>query len=108
MSRAPSFTNVYWASDKEYRTQNYLKPVSGHLGFQVVIPKPDPVTVGAYYYGENPPIPNVRPPTVVTRAEGEYFAVGNELPTVAGKPRVDPKSKEMKFSRSKYTRTLKI
>ena len=110
MSRAPipSFTNVYWAPRKEFRTQNFLAPVSGHLGFQIVIPKPDPVTVGAYYYGQNPPIPNVRTPAVVTKADGEYYAVGGELPTVAGRPRIDPKSKEMQFSRQKYTKMLKV
>ena len=107
MPRGPSFTNVYWAPQKEYQPRTFLKPVSGHLGFLNVIPKPDPVTAG-YYYGQNPPISNVRPPAVITKAEGEYFAVGGELPTVAGKPRVDPKSKEMQFSRKKYTRMLKI
>jgi hypothetical protein len=102
-----SFTNVYWAPQKEFRPQSFLKPVSGHLGFQIKIPVPDPATAG-YYYGENPPINNVRPPQVVTRPDPETFVVGGEMPVVAGRARIDPKSKEMQFDRSKYTRTLKV
>ena len=103
----PSFTNVYWAPQKDFTTQTFLRPVSGHLGFQIKIPVPEPVSSG-YYYGENPPITNVRKPEIVTRSDPETFVVGGEMPVVAGRPIVDPKSKEMQFDRRKFTRTIKI
>jgi len=102
-----SFTNVFWAPPKQFVSKSFLKPISGHLGFQINIPTPDPVTSG-FYYGEGPPIYNVRPPTVVTRSDPEYYTVGGVLPTVAGRPRVDPQSKEMKFSRARFTKTIKV
>ena len=102
-----NFTNVFWTAPKQFHTQTFLKPISGHLGFQINIPKPDPVTSG-FYYGENPPINNVRAPTVVTRSDPEWYVVDGTMPTVAGHARMDPTSKAMKFSRAKYTRTIKV
>jgi len=93
-------TSPYWvqldANEVEVRP---IKPISGHLGFQMNIPWPEPVTVGAIYAGEGA-MPDRR--EVVTTAFGEYYAVDNTIPSTGGVPLVNVNEPRYRFSRNDY------
>jgi len=95
-----NFTHPYWTPPYETRLLKTLAPIANNYGFQFNLPYPDPVTAG-FYYGENPPLGRRE---YVYDSRPEYFTVGgNIMPTVNGKPRFDPHSPDMTFSREKHT-----
>ena len=93
----PSFTNLYWASDKYTHPRSYdiVNVKSNHLGIDFDMVKQDPVSAG-YYFNQN----QVTQPVKLNKGfQPEYFRGGDRvIPTVAGKPRVDPSL--YKFSRT--------
>ena len=99
-----SFRHPYWTAPVSTRPQKFLKPMLNNLGWNFNIPHEDPVTAG-FYYGEQPGIYGRR--TIVTRSDPEYYTVsGNIMPSVNGIPRMDPYSREMRFSREDYTKKV--
>ena len=88
-------TSPYW-NTQEFSTIRSQMPLSGHLGFMMQIPWPEPVTVGSSYFGENP-LPGRR--EVVTQPWGEYYAIGNTIPERV----VDPKEARYQFQRRQFT-----
>jgi len=92
-------SNVYW-NPPQY-TQTSLKPLSGHTGFLLNLPYPDPVS-GPFYYGEGSE-------NIYGKREYVYstlpdlYAIGNILPTTGGIPRVDPSGLAATHSRTDYT-----
>ena len=91
-------SNVYWSAPQ---TQTWIQDHSGHLGFQIQIPYPDPVST-PFWYGEgNEKIEGIRQLSFSTLPE--LFTVGGVLPHTAGYPRVNPKSLAGTFSREKHT-----
>ena len=75
-------TSPYWFQP-EFRPVIHDKPMVGHMGFQMSIPWPAPVTVGAIYSGDGA-LPDRR--TVETSPYGEYFAIDNTVPSSGGVP----------------------
>ena len=45
-------TSPYWYQESEFTNVKYIKPITRTLGFNMKIPWPAPVTVGAIYAGE--------------------------------------------------------
>ena len=88
--KAPS-TQVNFNSDVHF----------SHDGILYNIPFRDPVQTGFVYGEGNQNVYGLR--KLVFSTEPETFAVGNVLPTTAGIPRIDPYSRENRFSREDYT-----
>ena len=92
-------TTPFWvdkSSEKTFGTQNFTGD-----GILYNIPYRDPVQTGFVFgdgnqnvFGDN---------KLVFSTQPETFAVGNILPTVAGKPRIDPNAWQNTFSREKVT-----
>lgn len=91
-------SNAYWAPP-QYK-QSFMKPVSGHVGFLLNLPYPDPIMTPTTGEG-NQNIYGKRELVFATLPES--FAVGDILPTTGGIPRLDPNSLAGKYSRLDYT-----
>ena len=92
-------SNVYWAPPQF--TKTFLKPISGHTGFLMNIPYPDPVST-PFYYGEgSQDIYGKR--ELVYSTLPELYAIGNVMPHTAGYPRVNPRSFAARHSREQHT-----
>lgn len=72
-------TSPYWFQP-EFEPTRTQPPITD-LGFMRTIPWPAPVTVGALYTGSGA-LPDRR--TIETSPWGEYFAVGNKVPSSGG------------------------
>ena len=95
-------TSPYWVQLEPGTNESDIrpiKPITGHLGFQMNIPWPAPVTVGAIYAGAGA-MPDRR--EVVTTALGEYYAVNNTIPSTGGIPLINVNEPRFQFSRDKY------
>lgn len=91
--------NAYWAPPQYTVTQEMSR--SGHIGFFMNLPYPDPITQ-PWSYGEgNENIYGKR--ELVFTTLPEMYAVGNVLPMTSGIPRVDPRSFQAQHSREHYT-----
>ena len=88
-------SNLYWTPPAT-EIKSAL-PISGHLGFQIDIPKRDPVST-PWYYGQNA-LPDRREMSL--SGWPELYPVDNVLPTVGGIPRIDPRSFAARVSRSR-------
>ena len=95
-------TSPYWFQP-EFQPKQELKSIAGDLGFQMRIPWPLPVTVGAIYSGEGA-APDRR--EITTSPFGEWFAVDNVIPSSGGVPLVNVKEPRFQYSRSKYVHTI--
>lgn len=73
-------TSPYWFRP-EFQSIASDKPMVHTLGFQMSLPWPAPVTVGALYTGDGA-LPDRR--TIETSPFGEYFAVNDTVPTTGG------------------------
>ena len=69
------------------------------MGFQMSIPWPAPVTVGAIYSGQGA-MPDRR--TVETSPFGEYFAINDTVPSTGGVPLYDTKDPIYTYSRDDF------
>ena len=88
--KAPS-TQVSFNSDTHF----------SHDGIIYNIPYRDPVQTGFVYGDGNQTVFGEQ--KLVFSTQPETFAVGNILPTTAGRPRIDPNSRENRFHREDYT-----
>ena len=97
-------SNVYWNPPQLTITSDM--GYSGHLGFFLNLPYPDPISQ-PWAFGEgNSNIYGKR--ELVFSGLPEITAIENILPTTAGYARVDPSSFEARHSQSDYTlRVLK-
>ena len=93
-------SDAFWAPPQFTIHSNY-KSVSGHTGFLFNLPFPDPVSTGFVYGDGNQNVFGKRELVYSTLPELQAF--GNIIPTTAGHPRVDPNSREARFSRADYT-----
>ena len=91
-------TSPYWFRP-EFRPTKSLQGMTDHFGFQLSIPWPLPVTVGAIYAGEGA-APDRR--EITTSAFGEYFAVNNIIPSSGGVPLVNVKEPRFQYSRENF------
>ena len=91
--------NVYWSAPMYKQTS--LKPISGHTGFLLNLPYPDPVST-PFNNGEGSNNIYGKRELVFTGLP-EIYAVGNIVPTTGGVPRIDPKSFAATHSREYYT-----
>lgn len=93
-------SNAYWTPPQYTKTSEMSK--SGHPGFFLNLPYPDPISQPWGMFGEgNQNIYGKR--ELVFTALPEMFAVGDVLPTTGGYPRVDPRSIAAQVSRSHHT-----
>ena len=99
MSKFMNTTNVYWAPPQY--TQTNLKPISGHVGFFLNLPYPDPVSTTATFGEGNENIFGKR--ELVFSEHPEMHAFGGVVPMTSGIPRVDPKGLAGSFNRGHYT-----
>ena len=76
-----SLTSPYWAPPALDSHVKTTFPITGHLGFEIDIPYPAPVST-PMYFGENP-LPGRR--ELVTRPDGEYYAIGGVVPFLTDK-----------------------
>ena len=95
-------TSPYWFQP-EFQTKRSHKPLTRHLGFQMAIPWPLPVTVGAIYAGEGA-APDRR--EITTSAFGEWFAVNNIIPSTGGVPMINVKEPRFQYSREKFVHRI--
>ena len=92
-------TSPFW-TNPQFEGTSWDKPLTRHLGFQMRLPWPLPVTVGAIYSGSG---------AASGRREqnsmpfGEYFAVNNKIPSSGGIPLVNINEPRVRFSRDRYT-----
>ena len=94
-----NLTDPYWTPPTEYRPKKSLWDFTRDLGFRWTLPWPLPVSAG-WYHGQGP---RAGRREHVFRADPEWFAYDNIIPSTAGTPMVNPFSDEMKFRRSDYT-----
>jgi hypothetical protein len=94
-----NITSPYW-SNNEFHTKTSLMPLTGHLGFQFRLPWPEPVTVSSMYYGSGA-LPDRR--ELTTLPFGEYFAIGNTIPSTGGQPLININEPRYTYSRDRYT-----
>jgi hypothetical protein len=94
-----NITSPYW-SNTEFQQVLSTKPLTGNLGFQFRLPWPEPVTVGAMYFGSG-----ARPDRreLTTLPYGEYFAINNTVPSTGGQPLININEPRFKYSRERYT-----
>jgi hypothetical protein len=91
-------TSPYW-TEPSFEPLKSHKPISGHLGFQMRIPWPYPVTAGAVYTGEGA-VPGRR--EVCNATYGEYFAVNDTIPSSGGVPLVDVNNWIFRYNRDRH------
>jgi hypothetical protein len=91
-------TSPYW-NDTSFEPLKFPRPISGHLGFQMKMPWPYPVTVGAIYTGDGA-IPGRR--EVSNATFGEYFAINDTIPSSGGVPLVDTSNPIFRYSRAHH------
>lgn len=94
-------TNVYWTTPQI--TQTSLFPMSGHLGFHITLPYPDPVSVPSGYSGEGSENVFGKREMVYTNLPEMFTVGGNIMPTTSGIPRVDPNSFAARVNRKTMT-----
>ena len=95
-----SLTSPYWAQPAIDNQVKTTMPISGHLGFEIDIPYKAPVST-PMYFGENPVVGRRE---LVTRPDGEYYAVGGIVPMLTEKiPLVDLQDPAYSFSRAQHT-----
>ena len=95
-------TSPYWFQP-EFQAKRMSKPLTGHLGFQMTLPWPLPVTVGAIYAGEGA-APDRR--EITTSAFGEWYAVNNTIPSSGGIPMINVKEPRFQYSRAKFVHRI--
>ena len=95
-------SNVYW-HPPQYTVASAKPPLpgSGHLGFLMNLPYPDPVTAGFTNGVGNENIYGKR--ELVFSTLPEMYAVGNIMPMTSGIPRVNPQGLAATHSREQYT-----
>ena len=93
-------TNVYWSAPQV--TQTSMAPISGHFGFHMDLPYPDPVSAGWFDGQGNENIYGKRE-QVLTSLPELFTVGGNIMPFTSGVPRVDPKGFAARVSRSAMT-----
>ena len=111
-------TNPYWVDGNESyqnqstavgmtfdkpgnRDRSMLKMQPNYNGIFFNRQWPNPVTVGANYYGENPIITNINR-TLYTDSQGEWFSVQNTVPSMNGIPLWNPYERAFLHRRNDY------
>ena len=94
-----NLSNPYWTAPSDFSPKKSLWDFTRDRGFQWNLPWPMPVSAG-WYYGEQPEMGRRQH---VFRADPEWVAFGDVIPSTGGIPMVNPYSDEMKFKRSDYT-----
>ena len=92
-------TSPYWYQEPEFANVRYIKPITRTLGFDMKIPWPAPVTVGAIYAGEGA-MPDRR--EMNTTAFGEYYAIDNKIPASGGVALINVNEPRFQFSRDRF------
>ena len=93
-------SNAYW-TPTQYK-QTFMKPVSGHLGFLMNLPYPDPIST-PFYEGQGSQDIYGKREHVYTTLPEMYTVGGAIMPFTGGIPRVDPHSFQAKVSRESMT-----
>ena len=95
-------TLPFYSSEPAFDSKAYVNTKPDDFGYRFHAPAAMPVSVG-WYYGSNEHELNL-PKEIVTSAQGEYFAVGNnEIPNYAGVPLVNVFSPEYNYERAQST-----
>ena len=95
-------TSPYWFQP-EFHPKQMIKPITGTLGFQMSIPWPLPVSVGAIYSGDGA-LPDRR--ELTTSPFGEWFAVSNTIPSSGGVPLIDVKQPRFQYARDNFVHKI--
>ena len=99
-----SLTMPYWNAPPT-KTTTSNRPLVNDLGFRNPIPVDLDVHTVGQYFGSNESFLGL-PKTLYDTHQPEYFARGGYLPTIQGRPLINPYLPMYNFSRSDYARRV--
>ena len=103
-----SILDAYWippATDDFVVSE--VDPKKNDLGFRNDLVWPLPATIGAQYFGQGKERLELHPQTLNNTVQGEYFAIGGQIPASGGVPLVNPYADIYKFKRSDYEQVFR-